>query len=133
MPWPPGLRWRVAEPPAAPGQNDAGQTAAEPVDQPTQGQSHREILDYGLSLADLERVMPRLIPEATLTRKGRVYLLHWPEGGAVTLDPGQPRERSIAGLRIPWLQLTFDFVGLDAAARAAFLARFARCFQKGGG
>ncbi|MEN9726032.1 MAG: hypothetical protein RL434_398, partial [Pseudomonadota bacterium] len=97
MLWPPGRRWRVAEPPAA-----AGHTAAELARNPAQGQSHREILDYGLSLADLERVMPRLIPEATLTRKGHAYLLQWPEGGAVALDPGQPRERSIAGLRIPW-------------------------------
>jgi hypothetical protein len=77
--------------------------------------------------------MPRLIPEAALTRPDGRYLLSWPDGRSVTLDPGTPRERLLAGLRIPWLQLIFEFRGLNAEDRAAFLARFARCFQKGGG
>jgi len=98
-----------------------------------QPESHIESSAWGLSLADLERVMPRLIPEATLTRPAGHYLLSWPDGRSVILDPGTPRERLLAGLRIPWLQLTFEFRGLNAEDRAAFLARFARCFQKGGG
>lgn len=135
-PWLPGPRWRVAEP-AGGRASVAGPEAASPSSPPGPSghalEYHKESSAWGLSLADLERVMPRLIPEATLTRPAGHYLLSWPDGRSVTLDPGTPRERLLAGLRIPWLQLDFEFRGLNAGDRAAFLARFARCFQKGGG
>lgn len=44
---------------------------------------------------------------------------------------GQPRV--IALMRMPRLHVSFDFVGLDAAQRHAFMARFDLYMQRGGG
>ena len=49
----------------------------------------------------------------------------------VTLGPEQ--ERRLGGIRIPFVDLRFEFSGLDAAQRKDFQARFDRSFQKGGG
>lgn len=57
-----------------------------------------------------------------------------PEGALVTIrvEPLPPHALS-ALLAIPRCQVNFTFEGMDAAARAAFLANFDRAFQRGGG
>lgn len=110
-----GPRWRVGE------QGDARTLR------------FSETRQYGLSYADLARILPRLLPGATLTREGDHYHFALSEQQTVSITQGPEQERRLGGIRIPFVDLRFDFNGFDATQREHFQARFDRGFQKGGG
>ena len=93
----------------------------------------RERADMGISLADFQRVFPRLAGAGTCRWSGANAHLEWPTGAAVTVTLSAQRVRQIASLRIPCLDVSFEFHGLSAALCDEFLHRFDQAFHKGGG
>jgi hypothetical protein len=78
----------------------------------------------------------RWLPAATAHAPARI------DGGELVLSvgPGEVRvaaeeapPRRLAGVSLPVLRVRFRFVGLDPAARDAFLARFDLYTRRGGG
>jgi len=55
------------------------------------------------------------------------------EPGAVTIALGPQKYRSIASLRLPYVEVQFTFSGLSTAQRQAFMERFEIHFHRGGG
>lgn len=90
--------------------------------------------EYGLSMSDLERILPRLLPEVPPVRHAECYYVFTlgPDR-RFTIRVGVERERRLAGLRIPTVDLEFMFEGLGDDECRALRARFDRVFQKGGG
>lgn len=88
--------------------------------------------EYGLSHADLARILPRLTT-ARLEVIAGDYVFAFADGRRLTLSPGAQQTRQIASLRIPYLQATFCFAGWESAQIEEFFTRFDRAFQKGGG
>ena len=93
----------------------------------------RERAEYGLSASDLERILPRLLPGVSPVRVDRRYVYTLGPGRRVCIASGQERERRLAGLRIPCIDVEFSFEGLADDERTGIRARFDRAFQKGGG
>jgi hypothetical protein len=87
---------------------------------------------YGLSHADLHRILPRF-PGADLTISGNECVLVFDEGRRLTLVLGPQQERRLGLIRIPYTDLRFRFTGWEHAEIERFWVRFDRMFQKGGG
>ena len=92
-----------------------------------------ETRQYGLSHADLARILPRFLPGTTPTSIGYAYHFKLAEGQSVSITLGPEQVRRLGLLRIPFVDLKFDFAGLDETQRRDFRVRFDRSFQKGGG
>lgn len=92
-----------------------------------------EVREYGVSHADLERLLPRLLHDVEPIRTADGFLFPLAGGRAITLVPGPERERRLAGLRLPCTEIRFEFVGLSQSECESFRARFGRVFHKGGG
>ena len=92
-----------------------------------------ETRQYGLSHADLARILPRFLPGVIPTCDGTHYHFALDTQQSVSISLGPEQERRLGGIRIHFVDLTFEFAGLDATRRQAFQARFDRSFQKGGG
>lgn len=54
-------------------------------------------------------------------------------GGRVSIRLGDDRQRRIASLVLPLLEVDFHFEGLDPLQRRRFYEMFQRSFHKGGG
>ena len=55
------------------------------------------------------------------------------DAGRVLIALGDEKERRIASLVLPFLEVEFVFENLDAEQRRSFYAAFQRSFQRGGG
>ncbi|GJL82060.1 MAG: hypothetical protein DHS20C01_16940 [marine bacterium B5-7] len=55
------------------------------------------------------------------------------EDDVVTIKLGIDRNRRIASLSMPFIEVDFSFGQLDSIQRRAFYTQFQRSFQKGGG
>ena len=117
--WRFGLRSQVAE-----------HTGARVV---TGSEAFSETRQYGLSHADLARILPRFLPGVIPTCDGTRYHFALSNLQSVSISLGPEQERRLGGIRILFVELTFEFVGLDAVQRHDFQVRFDRSFQKGGG
>ncbi len=88
--------------------------------------------DMSISRIEFERSLPAAVDNAAYAVDGNVFS-H--DGGGrswrITLEPLP--DRVIALLRLPRHRVGFRLDGFDAAARAAWIERFARYFQRGGG
>lgn len=92
------------------------------------------VKDMALTRADLLRLLPGAVgalpwrAEADTIRIGD-------EGDAsgvdLRIEPLPPRR--LGPVEVPRLRVSFVFRGWDEAERRAFLARFDRAFQRGGG
>jgi hypothetical protein len=87
----------------------------------------------GITQADFRRVFPRLANDGLCRWMGPEVYLEWPTGAGVTVRLSAERVRQIASLRIPCLDVSFEFHGLPAAQCEDFLRRFDQAFHKGGG
>lgn len=88
--------------------------------------------ELGLTHSEFFRSLPPAIDHRPFTVDGgRVTI----EDGdrVVIIDLGPQQHRSIASLSLPYVETTFTFSGYTAAELAAFMARFERYFQRGGG
>jgi hypothetical protein len=88
--------------------------------------------EMGCTRDDLLRWLPAASGHATLRQDGDELVLSV-EGGEVRLHAAPRPPRRIALVEIPVLAVRFRFVGLDAAARERFLARFDLFTRRGGG
>jgi hypothetical protein len=97
---------------------------------------HREIFSFrrelGLTHAEFFRFLPPAIsPHRFTVEENTVRIADGDR--TVTIELGPQQRRSIASLRLPYLEASFTFLGFSAEERAAFMARFERYFQRGGG
>ena len=90
--------------------------------------------EMGCTVADWLRSLPGAVQphRLDLLPQGRaqVQLL---DGGSLQLDWTELPPRVIALARFPRLQVEFRFEQVDAERRSAFMARFDRFMQRGGG
>ncbi len=87
--------------------------------------------EFGLTRAEFLRCLDRFDPDWRESDDGHVLLSVPP--GWLALHIGEERQRRVGALSLPVLPLEFRFVGVDAVRREAFLRRFDRAFQRGGG
>ena len=88
--------------------------------------------ELGLTHDDFFRFLPPAIsPHRFTVEENTVRIADGDR--TVTIELGPQQHRSIASLRLPYLEATFTFVGYTTNTRQAFMARFERYFQRGGG
>lgn len=96
------------------------------------GQAIRFTRELGLTHAEFYRSLPAAIAHRAHTvEDDRVRI----DDGTrtVTIELGPQRHRSIASLRLPYLEARFTFEGFSTPERQKFMERFERYFQRGGG
>ncbi|MER2606228.1 MAG: hypothetical protein ABTQ29_10380 [Siculibacillus sp.] len=89
-------------------------------------------LDMALTFAELLRLAPHLDHDGPLD-VGERSVSAALSGGRWRLTLGAQSERVIALLRLPRAEMEIRLDGFAPARAEAFLARFHRVFQKGGG
>jgi hypothetical protein len=88
--------------------------------------------ELGLTHDEFFRFLPPAIsPHRFTVREDTVRIAAGDR--TVTIELGPQQHRSIASLRLPYLKASFAFIGFSAEERAAFMSRFERYFQRGGG
>jgi hypothetical protein len=92
-----------------------------------------ERLAMGISHDDFFRVLPSVLSAATWRRDGLSVHAQWPHGAQLIATVSAQQQRRIASLCLPYVDVGFGFRGMDIRERHAFLERFDRAFQKGGG
>ena len=88
--------------------------------------------ELGLTHTEFFRSLPPAISPRTFTVDDDVVRID-DKGRTVTIRLGPQQHRSIASLQLPFLQVTFTFSGYATSEREAFMERFERYFQRGGG
>ncbi len=91
-----------------------------------------ESREFGLSHYDFQRIFPRVWPEHEKINENSVRL-SFDAGGQLTITLSEQKVRRLATLRIPYMDIGFQFEGLDENQRLEFYKKFERAFQKGGG
>lgn len=91
--------------------------------------------EMGITLADWLRTLPGAVLPHRLeaAADARAAVVHLHDGGHLRLAWCELPPRVIALARFPRLQVDFRFEQVDAARRSAFMARFDRYMQRGGG
>lgn len=92
-----------------------------------------ERAEMGISHADFRRIFPRLVSDAESDFDGSRVSVRWRDGSRLVVSLAPEGERRIALLRLPTTDLRFEFHAFDPGRCAAFMQRFDRAFQKGGG
>ncbi len=87
----------------------------------------------GISHDDFFRVLPLVLAGAEWRREGLTIHAEWPQGARLVASVSAQRQRRIASLCLPCVDVELTFHGLDAAECASFVQRFDTAFQKGGG
>lgn len=88
--------------------------------------------ELGLTHAEFFRSLPAAIAHRAFTvDNDRVRIEQ--EGRSVIIELGPQCYRSIASLRLPYVEVRFRFVGFTTGERQDFMERFERYFQRGGG
>jgi hypothetical protein len=86
----------------------------------------------GLTHREFFRILPAALEGRPFSVSGSVVGIEEESSRiTITLDPQQ--ERQIALLRIPFTRVTFDFSGYSEDEIDAFMGRFERHYQRGGG
>jgi len=88
--------------------------------------------EMGLTHDDFWRLLPRAMGEHPYTREGDTVRGTVHEG-TVQIDLGEPQERRIALLKIPYAEVRFLFKDVSEAQQQAFKKHFDLHFQRGGG
>lgn len=106
---------------------------SEPPDSPGQDTPvHSFTRELGLTHAEFHRSLPPAIAHHPFTfENGQVQIDY--EERSVTIELGAQQQRSIASLRLPYVEVRFTFVGFSTPEREDFMERFERYFQRGGG
>jgi hypothetical protein len=88
--------------------------------------------DMGITHGEFLRLLPRALNGTDFARYGNEIVLA--DGGrTLTIHLGPESERRIALMRIATTAVTLTFEGYAQADIDAFLARFDRAYQRGGG
>jgi hypothetical protein len=87
--------------------------------------------EMGCVPADFHRLLPAVVTvryDATLNR-----FIHEEDGRCLSVQLGTPRERPIAALRLPVLDVVMEFRGYAQHEVDAVVERFLANFRRGGG
>ena len=89
--------------------------------------------EMGLTRADFFRLLPTVLAGSTdaVVYENTVTIGQGSRAIRIELDEGESRR--LGTLKIPVLHVLFRFYGHSTADAEAFLARFDRAFQRGGG
>ena len=88
--------------------------------------------EMGITHAEFFRSLVPAVAPATFTVSGRsISVIGAP--GKVEITLSEERERRIALLRLPVVDVEIELSGFDPDALDRFLTRFDRAFQRGGG
>lgn len=88
--------------------------------------------ELGLTYTEFYRSLPPAIAHHAFTvEEDRVQIDYGTRTVVIELGPQQ--HRKIASLQLPFVEVCFTFVGFRPVERQAFMARFERFFQRGGG
>ena len=88
--------------------------------------------DMSISRIEFERSLPEAVDNVAYAIDGAVFSHHVAgRSWRITLEPLP--DRVIALLRLPRHRVSFRLEGYDPAARSAWIDRFQRYFQRGGG
>jgi len=101
----------------------AEQAGAEPI-------VHRK--QMGFSRSDFTRTLPRVFGDAYRITGDRVEGSDG-DGGEVVIEMGPEQVRQIALIRLPFMDIVMTLTGFTADEAAAFMVRFDRSYQRGGG
>ena len=86
----------------------------------------------GVTHREFFRELPAAIAHRRFRADGnRVYVELDDASLVITLSP--ERIRRVAALRLPYTVVSFEFKGVEASDRQAFMRRFDLCFRRGGG
>ena len=86
----------------------------------------------GITHGEFMRLLPRALDGAVFAERGDTIVIS--DGvRLLTIHLGPESERRIALMRIATTAVTLTFDGYDQAEIDAFLARFDRAYQRGGG
>ena len=94
--------------------------------------------EMGTNHKDFLRLLPRSVPNATITTQGneqtgaKVIIEDAPLG-RIEIDLSAVGERKIALLALPVTHVAFRFYGVEADAAHVEYERMAKYFQRGGG
>ena len=88
--------------------------------------------EFGLSHDDFFRIFPRVWPEYETVGERRVRLNLGPNT-ALEVQLSEQKYRRLATLKIPYMDIEFEFTGANEVQRIEFFEKFERKFQKGGG
>lgn len=88
--------------------------------------------EMGLTHDDFWRLLPRAMGQHTYEIHGDTVHAKV-DGGTLTINLGQPQERRLALLRLPFAEVTFKFIDIAEREQLAFKANFDLHFQRGGG
>ncbi len=88
--------------------------------------------EFGLTRIEFLRSLRHLTGADGWRERDGGFLLQLPFG-QVEIHLGDAGCRRIGALSLPVLPVEFRFSGVDDEQRAAFLRRFERAFQRGGG
>lgn len=95
-------------------------------------QEHSFTRQLGLTHAEFYRSLPPAIAHRPFTRENHRVRINL-ETGTVTIELGPQKQRSIASLRLPYIEVRFTFSGLSTSQRQTFMERFDIHFHRGGG
>jgi hypothetical protein len=88
--------------------------------------------EMGVTHADFLRTLPKALDGIPFYITGATITVQdGPRRLTIRLGPEQ--ERRIARLRLPATLVHFEFLDYHQVEIAAFMRRFERCFQRGGG
>lgn len=85
-----------------------------------------------MSEAEFFRSLPAAVGHREFSHENRRVRIEW-DGHTVTIELGQQAFRTIASLRLPYMEVTFRFFGFSDEERARFMQRFELYFRRGGG
>ena len=88
--------------------------------------------EMGLTREEFYKSLPQAIAHHEFTVTNGVVRIEF-GNRAVTIELGQERTRSIALLKLPYIEVSFTFVGFSVQERERFMERFNLYFRRGGG
>lgn len=91
--------------------------------------------DMGITHADFLRIFPRVVNDSAISSvsEGLQPRVLWRDGRSLQVLVSEQKIRRISLLRIPYVDVRFEFTGFSEHQTEQFLRRFMQAFQKGGG
>ena len=88
--------------------------------------------EFGLSHDDFFRIFPRVWPDHETVGERQVCLKLGPNA-VLNIRLSDQKYRRLATLKIPYMDIEFEFFAVEEPQRIEFFEKFERAFQKGGG
>lgn len=88
--------------------------------------------EMGLTREEFFKSLPQAIDHREFTVTNGVVRIEF-DNRAVTIELGEERTRSIALLKLPYMEVSFTFLDFTVQERDRFMERFNLYFRRGGG